>query len=111
MAEAASPDQSDPIIEFHGVIKRFGGIRALDNVSFAVPRGEVHALVGENGAGKSTLIRLCGGVLQPDAGKIRYFGREVRFNSALESRDAGVSIVHQEIPICNHLTAAENIFL
>jgi ABC-type sugar transport system ATPase subunit len=57
------------------------------------------------------LIRICGGVFQPDAGQIRYFGREVRFNSALESRDAGVSIVHQEIPICGHMTAAENIFL
>ncbi|MBV9290185.1 MAG: sugar ABC transporter ATP-binding protein [Hyphomicrobiales bacterium] len=111
MAEVASPDPSDPIIEFRGLVKRFGGVRALENVSFAVPRGEVHALVGENGAGKSTLIRICGGVFRPDGGQIRYFGRDVHFNSALESRNAGVSIVHQEVPICGHLTAAENIFL
>ena len=111
MANAVSSDPSDPILEFRSVVKRFGGTRALDNVSFAVPRGEVHALVGENGAGKSTLIRICGGVFRPDAGQIRFDGREVRFNSTLESRNAGISIVHQEIPICGHLTAAENIFL
>ncbi len=50
-----------PIIEFKTVSKNFGGVQALRQVSFAVPRGEIHALVGENGAGKSTLIRICGG--------------------------------------------------
>jgi ribose transport system ATP-binding protein len=109
MSEAAPID--DPIIEFRGVVKRFGGTRALDNVSFSVPRGEVHALVGENGAGKSTLIKICGGVFHPDSGEVRFDGRQVRFNDTLESRSAGISIVHQEIPICGHLTAAENIFL
>ena len=109
MSEAAPID--DPIIEFKGVVKRFGGTRALDNVSFSVPRGEVHALVGENGAGKSTLIKICGGVFHADSGEVRFDGRQVRFNDTLESRSAGISIVHQEIPICGHLTAAENIFL
>src|SRR5271170_3949325 len=102
---------AEPIVEFSGVVKRFGGFTALDNVSFEMPRGEIHALVGENGAGKSTLIRICGGVFQPDAGRIRYDGAEVRFRHTLESRNAGISIVHQEIPVCGHLTAAENIFL
>jgi len=104
-------EKADPIIEFRGVVKRFGGTRALDNVTFAVPRGEVHALVGENGAGKSTLIRICGGVFHPDSGQVTFDRREIRFNSPRESRSAGISIVHQEIPICSHLTAAENIFL
>jgi ribose transport system ATP-binding protein len=111
MAETVLPEQSDSIIEFRGIVKRFGGTRALDNVSFGIRRGEIHALVGENGAGKSTLIRICGGVLRPDAGQIHYEGREARFSGAMESRNAGISVVHQEIPICNHLTAAENIFL
>ncbi len=65
-----TPDAPAPILEFEGVTKTFGGIHALENVSLAIPRGEVHALVGENGAGKSTLIRICGGVLHPDAGRI-----------------------------------------
>ncbi len=111
MIENALTEPSDPVIEFRGVVKRFGGTQALDNVSFAVRRGEVHALVGENGAGKSTLIKICGGVFQPDSGQIRFDSREIRFVSPLESRNAGISIVHQEIPICGHLTAAENIFL
>ncbi|MCC7446636.1 MAG: sugar ABC transporter ATP-binding protein, partial [Anaerolineae bacterium] len=100
-----------PIIEFDGISKNFGGVHALSNVTFAVPRGEVHALVGENGAGKSTLIRICGGVFPADAGKIRFDGQEVAFDDPLESRSAGISIVHQEILVCPHLTAAENIFL
>ncbi len=103
--------QGTPIIEFAGISKRFGGVQALDDVSFAVPSAEIHALVGENGAGKSTLIRICGGVFAPDAGTIKFQGKEVRFRNVDESHDAGISIVHQEIPICPHLTAAENIFL
>ena len=110
MSEALT-ETAKPILEFRGVVKTFGGIRALNNVSFDIGRGEVHALVGENGAGKSTLIRICGGVFRADSGEIRYDGRLVNFSDAMESRVAGISIVHQEIPICNDLTAAENIFL
>ena len=102
---------ASPIIEFAGITKRFGGIHALREVSFSIPRGEVHALVGENGAGKSTLIRICGGIFPPDAGSIRFDGQEVRFQSAQDARRAGISIVHQEIPMCPHLTAAQNVFL
>ena len=75
-----------PIIEFDSVSKRFGGVRALQGVSFAVPGGEVHALVGENGSGKSTLIRICGGVFPPDEGTVRFEGREVSFADPLASR-------------------------
>ncbi len=101
----------DEIITFEGISKRFGGVQALNDVSFGIPRGEIHALVGENGAGKSTLIRICGGVLPADEGRIRFKGQEVKFRTVHESRHAGISIVHQEIPVCSHLTAAENIFL
>ncbi|HMQ55425.1 MAG TPA: sugar ABC transporter ATP-binding protein, partial [Anaerolineae bacterium] len=100
-----------PIIEFKTVSKNFGGVQALRQVSFAVPRGEIHALVGENGAGKSTLIRICGGVYPPSSGSLRFDGQEVQIRNVHEARAAGISIVHQEIPICPHLTAAENIFL
>src|SRR5829696_7008359 len=100
-----------PIIEFDNVSKRFGGVRALQGVSFAVPVGEVHALVGENGSGKSTLIRVCGGVFAPDDGVVRFEGREVTFANPLASRAAGISVVHQEILICPDLTAAQNVLL
>lgn len=100
-----------PIIEFNRISKRFGGVQALNNVSFSVGRGEIHALVGENGAGKSTLIRICGGVHPPDKGTLRFDGAEVVFHSVDAARNAGISIVHQEIPVCPHLTATENIFL
>jgi ABC-type sugar transport system ATPase subunit len=100
-----------PIIEFAGISKRYGGVRALRDVSFAVERGEVHALVGENGSGKSTLIRICGGVFPPDEGTLRFDGRPVSFATPLQARAAGISIVHQEIPVCPDLTAAQNVFL
>ncbi|MFW5940920.1 MAG: sugar ABC transporter ATP-binding protein [Chloroflexota bacterium] len=107
-----SNGQSSPhIIEFENISKYFGGVRALHEVSFGIPRGEIHALVGENGAGKSTLIRICGGVFPPDGGKIYFDGQETDFGNVEESMQTGISIVHQEIPICPHLTAAENIFL
>jgi rhamnose transport system ATP-binding protein len=102
---------SEPILEFRGVTKTFGGVRALRDVSFVVPRGEIHALVGENGAGKSTLIRICGGSLSPDSGTVLLGGQSLRVRSAHDSQAAGISIVHQEIPICRDLTAAENVFL
>ncbi len=108
---SASAVRPKYIIEFEGISKRFGGVQALDNVTFSVPRGEIHALVGENGAGKSTLIRVCGGVFLPESGKIRFEGEEKEFRGVQESRDAGISIVHQEIPIAPDLSAAENIFL
>lgn len=100
-----------PMIEFQGISKRYGGVRALTDVSFAVTPGEVHALVGENGSGKSTLIRICGGVFPPDEGTVRFAGRPVTFANPLQSRAAGISVVHQEIPVCPDLTAAQNVFL
>lgn len=99
------------IIEFQNISKNFGGVRALRDVSFSVPRGQVHALTGENGSGKSTLIRICGGVFSPSNGKMLFDGREVTFSNPLQSLRAGISVVHQEIPICPDLTAAENVYL
>ncbi len=70
-----------PLIAIDGVSKRFTGTQALDDVSFAVARGEVHALIGENGAGKSTLIKILGGVHAPDSGTIAIAGKTVSFAS------------------------------
>ena len=106
-----SENSSEHIIEFSSVSKRFGGVLALDDVSFGVRRGEIHALIGENGAGKSTLINLCGGVYAKDEGKILFKGTEIERVSTHYSKELGIRIVYQEFPLCPHLTVAENIFL
>ena len=94
-----------------GISKRFGGIHALDGVSFAVRRGEVHALLGENGAGKSTLMKILSGAYGRDAGEIRVEGRKVEISSPRVSRELGISVIYQELVLAPHLSVAENIFL
>src|SRR4029450_8721299 len=99
-----------PFIQLDCISKRFGGVRALDQVSFAIRRGEVHAVVGENGAGKSTLMKLLAGIHAPDAGEIRVDGRSVRFRNPREARDHGISIVFPELNLFPHRTIAANVF-
>jgi len=99
------------VLKAENVSKRFGGVHALDGVSFELARGEVHALVGENGAGKSTLIKIICGVYQKDSGRIVYDGRDVDFRSNLQARVSGIGIVPQEIQLAPKLTVAENIFM
>ena len=98
-------------LEMVNITKTFPGVRALDDVTFACARGEVHALCGENGAGKSTLIKILGGAYRPDGGRILLGGREVAFSHPVASRAAGISVIHQELSLLPHRTVAENIFL
>mgnify|MGYP002508669503 CR=1 FL=1 len=98
-------------LRIDGITKEFPGVRALDDVSFEIRQGTVHALIGENGAGKSTLIKILAGIYVPDRGRILLEGEEKRFKSPREAQDAGISVVHQEIKLAETLTAAENIFL
>jgi ABC-type sugar transport system ATPase subunit len=99
------------IISFHEISKNFGGIHAVNKISFNVLVGEVHGLVGENGAGKSTLVKIIGGVYPPDGGEIVYDGETVSFHDPKHSEELGIRVVHQEVPICLNLTVAESIFL
>ena len=99
------------IIEFKNITKRFGGTTALDQVSFTAKKGEVTGLIGENGAGKSTLIKICGGVIEPNEGQVFYEGEEIKIESPRMAEKLGISIVHQELPICENMTVAQNIFL
>jgi ABC-type sugar transport system ATPase subunit len=99
------------IIRFENITKQFPGVTALSEVSFSVEKGEIHSLCGENGAGKSTLINLCGGVFQPNGGKIIFEGNEVRITSEKQSEDLGISIVFQEVPVCLNMSISDNIFL
>jgi len=100
-----------PLLQLREIGKRFGGVVALDSVSFDVAAGEIHALVGENGAGKSTLNRILAGVLRPDSGSIRLAGEEVRFDNVPEAEAAGIAMVHQESLAFPDLDAADNLYL
>ena len=91
--------------------KSFGANRVLHGVDFSLSGGEICALLGENGAGKSTLMNILGGVLSADAGTIRLDGREVHFSSPVDSLDAGIGFIHQELNLVNDLTIYENLFL
>ena len=86
-------------------------MRALDDVSFSVEAGEIHALVGENGAGKSTLIKIVAGALRPDQGSIHFDGVETRLHSPRDAMEAGIRVIHQERQIAEELSVAENIML
>ena len=98
-------------VEMTGISKVFGGIRALDDVSFSVRAGEVHALLGENGAGKSTLMKILAGAHQATTGEIRIGGKRVTVSSPHDSRALGIGIIYQELALAPDLTVAENIFL
>jgi len=100
-----------PLLELQGVSKRFGGVRALNDMRLAAYAGEVVALVGENGAGKSTLVKILTGIHRPDAGEIRLAGERLEFANAQDAMRAGITAVHQETVMFDELTVAENIFM
>jgi ribose transport system ATP-binding protein len=91
------------------ISKRYGGVRALENVDFACGRGKIHALLGENGAGKSTLIKIVAGVVQPDTGSISLGGAPRRFISPSAATAAGVVCIFQELSLMPDLSVADNI--
>src|SRR3954447_1216823 len=99
------------LLEVVDVSKVFPGVRALDQVSFALEPGEVHALVGENGAGKSTLIKVLTGVYRPDGGALRYQGKPVAFGTPMDAQRAGISTIYQEVNLIPLMSVAHNLFL
>lgn len=102
---------NEHVLSCRGLAKRFGAIRALDGIDFALRRGEVRALLGKNGAGKSTLVNLVSGSLQPDAGTITLDGRDVSWSGPAAARSGGIAVVHQEFSLVPGLSVAENITL
>ncbi len=99
------------LLELHHISKAFPGVKALDDVSFDVRPGEVHALLGENGAGKSTLIKIASGVYEADSGEIVIQGEPVRFGSPRDAQLHGIATIYQELLLYPELTVAENIFM
>jgi ribose transport system ATP-binding protein len=106
---AVSESKSPYLLSMSGITKRYGGVRALENVSFDTQRGSIHALLGENGAGKSTLIKILSGVVQPDSGTIEIDGKQVSFANPQQANDLGVSCIFQELSLLPDLTVADNI--
>lgn len=104
----SGPDQGD-LLAVDSLRKSFGGIRALNGVSFGLRRGEVHALVGENGAGKSTLIKILSGAFRADSGTILLAGAPYTPASPRDAKGCGLQVVHQELNLLPDLTVAENI--
>jgi ABC-type uncharacterized transport system ATPase subunit len=100
-----------PAIRIQGVSKFFGPIRANNNASLEVAKGEIHALVGENGAGKSTLMRILAGLMHPDSGKIEVNGQDATGWSTADAIKAGIGMVHQHFMLVSTLTVTENIVL
>ena len=101
----------ETILKMQGIQKYFSGVHALKGVDFELKAGEVHALMGENGAGKSTLVKVLCGIYPRDGGSVELFGKEVHFNGISDSQEAGISVIHQELNMMNHLTVAQNMFI
>lgn len=99
------------LLEMRNITKTFPGVRALDDVTFRVRPGTVHALMGENGAGKSTLMKCLFGLYSPDAGEIYLDGQRVHLNSPKQALDHGISMIHQELHPVPHRSVMENIWL
>jgi monosaccharide-transporting ATPase len=102
---------TEPVLRMEGITKIFSGVTALSNVSLALERGEVHALVGENGAGKSTLIKIMTGAYTRDGGQMFLEGRAIDFRTPEDAQGAGVVAVYQEVNLLTYRTVAENIYL
>ncbi len=101
------------ILEMRNITKEFPGVKALDNITFAVKEGEIHCLVGENGAGKSTLMKVLSGVYPHGtySGDIYLNGQLQQFSGIRDSEQAGIGIIYQELALIPELTIYENIFL
>ncbi|QUI25367.1 sugar ABC transporter ATP-binding protein [Vallitalea pronyensis] len=99
------------VLETKSIIKRFPGVTALEDVSFCLYEGEVHALIGENGAGKSTLMNILSGVFTPCTGNIFMFEEEVVFKDSKAAYEKGLSMIHQELALACSVSVAENVFL
>ena len=99
------------LLEVKNLTKRFGGLVAVNDVSFGVNAGEVVGLLGDNGAGKSTLIKMISGVYKPDEGKIYYQGEEVHIENPMNALSMGIETIYQDLALAENLNVYSNIFL
>lgn len=99
------------LFEVENLSKEFPGVKALDEVSLLIKKGEVHALCGENGAGKSTLIKILAGIYSRDCGILRFNGKEVDITTPRQSLELGIKVVFQELALLPEMSVSENVFL
>jgi ABC-type sugar transport system ATPase subunit len=111
MGAPAGAHPAAPAARLEGITKKYPGVVALDDVTFDVTRGEIHALLGENGAGKSTLVKVIEGLVRPDEGRILLDGQEVRVFNVRDARRRGISVIPQEVLSVPELTVGRNILL
>ncbi|MEY4751625.1 MAG: hypothetical protein RIQ60_3839 [Pseudomonadota bacterium] len=104
-------NNSQVLIQANHLEKSFPGVKALQDVSFELRAGEVHALMGENGAGKSTLMKILSGVYEKDGGEILLDGKRVDIDGPAHANQLGICIIHQELHLMPHLTAAQNVYI
>jgi simple sugar transport system ATP-binding protein len=99
------------ILELTNISKHFGAIQAVNDISLSLGAGEVVGLMGDNGAGKSTLVKMIAGNFRPSHGTMRMEDKDLVMHRPVEARLHGIEIVHQDLALCNNLTAASNVFL
>ncbi len=99
------------VLELRHISKHFGAIEAVKDVSFELEAGEVVGLMGDNGAGKSTLVKMMAGNFRPSSGSLLMDGKEIVMHRPIEAREHGIEIVHQDLALCDNLTAAANVYL
>jgi simple sugar transport system ATP-binding protein len=99
------------VLELENISKHFGAIQAVNDVSISLEAGEVVGLMGDNGAGKSTLVKMIAGNFRPSHGTMRLDGSEIVLHRPVDARRHGIEIVHQDLALCDNLTAAANVFL
>jgi fructose transport system ATP-binding protein len=104
-------DKSVTIFKARGLVKRYGGVTALDGTDFDLRAGEILAVIGDNGAGKSSLIKALSGAVIPDEGELHLDGQAVRFKSPIDARRHGIETVYQDLAVAPAMTIAENMFL
>ena len=97
-----------PLLELQNISKHFGAIHALNDVSLSLEPGQVVGLMGDNGAGKSTLVKIVAGNFRPTHGSMRMEGRDLSMHRPIEARQHGIEIVHQDLALCDNLSAAAN---
>src|SRR6187399_1083732 len=109
--ESVMTSSASPLLAFDHVSMEFPGVKALNDVSFAVHGGSIHALMGENGAGKSTLLKILSGAYTPSAGALAIAGQPCVFQNTADALAADVAVIYQELHLVPEMSVAENIFL